>query len=123
MKKVSLSGLVISENDVLSDMDVSEKFDFLPVKKKKDGTFSGSIASAESFEDLRKYVIKTVTRLAGEIFSGKCDIAPYKMRDDMPCGFCPYKAACNFDGALGCRHRSLSKLDKDEIWDSIKNSL
>ncbi len=123
MKKISLTGLVISDEEVLSDMDVTEKFDFLPVKKKKDGTFSGSLASAENFEDLRKYVIKTVTELGKEIFSGKTDILPYKFKDSEPCTYCEFKDACNFDGALGCSHRSIMTPQKDEIWQSIKDAL
>lgn len=121
MKALSLSGLLVSTEHVLNSMDVSEEFDFLPVKKKKDGTFSGSIATEQNFEDLRRYVTKTVKKLAEGIFSGNTDISPYRIKDATPCSYCEYSDACNFDAALGCRSRFISKLDNDEIWEKMNS--
>lgn len=121
MKKISLSGLLVSSEHVLNSMDIEEKFDFLPIKKRKDGTFSGSIATEENFEDLRKYVTKTVAKIANEIFKGKTDISPYKLKDASPCDYCDFGDACNFDSSLGCRYRMMQKVDRDEIWEDIKS--
>jgi len=120
MKKVSLSGLLVSSEHILNSMDVSEKFDFLPVRKKKDGSFTGSIASEKNFEDLRKFVIKKVSEIANEIWKGTTDILPYKMKDNSPCDYCDFGDACHFDGLLGCRHRNILKLDKEEMWKEME---
>lgn len=91
MKALSVSGLLTEDGELLSEMDKTGKFDLLPVNRTQKG-FSGSLASAQNFEDMSKFIKKTVTRLSGEIFCGKCAVSPDKSAD--PCKYCPYITVC-----------------------------
>ena len=91
MKALSVSGLLTEDGELLSEMDKTGKFDLLPVNRTQKG-FSGSLASAQNFEDMSKFIKKTVTRLSGEIFGGKCAVSPDKSAD--PCKYCPYITVC-----------------------------
>ncbi|MBO4898241.1 MAG: PD-(D/E)XK nuclease family protein [Clostridia bacterium] len=111
IKNLSISGLLVDDLDVVSNMDLSGKFEYLPVKIKKDGNFDAysKVASAKNFKNLFEHIKKTVASLTEEIYSGKTDIMPYKGK----CDYCAYTTVCRFD-KNGCR--VMEKLEKEEIW-------
>ncbi len=120
IKKLKLSGLLVDTQEVLEASDKTNVFsDFLPVRRLKNGDFSGNIASASNFNNLQKHIKKTVSALAFEILSGKTDISPYKTKASSPCDWCPYKSACRFDTAQGCAYRNLSTLKNEDIFAKI----
>lgn len=111
IKKLNISGLLIDDIDVLTQMDTTQSFDYLPVKLNSDGTIyrNSSVATAKNFKNLFAHIKKTVASLTEEIYSGKTDISPLEGK----CSYCSYSTVCRFDGN-DCR--VLQKLDKEEIW-------
>ena len=111
IKKLNISGLLTDDIDILTKMDETKNFDYLPVSIRQDGTLgsTSSVASAKNFKSLFAHIKKTVAALTNEIYSGKTDINPYKDK----CTYCSFAPVCRFDG---CSPRTILKQDKENIW-------
>ena len=83
---------------------------------KKDGSLSGSVATAAQLGHLGRYVDKLLHQITGEIAHGNIDADPYaRGPQDSACTYCPFAAACCFDEARDKR-RPLRKTDSEEFW-------
>ena len=111
IKSLNISGLLLEDIDILTEMDRTQAFDFLPVKLNKDGTYSkySQVATAANFKNLFAHIKKTAASLTNEIYSGKTDIAPLSGK----CEYCSFAPVCRFDGN-GCK--ALIRLSDEEIW-------
>ncbi len=115
--QLKMDGLLLEDDEILEAMDINYALgsDVIPVKKKKDGSFSSAskVATEGDFRALSKYAKKTVKKLCGEILSGETSIAPVKGA----CDWCEMKSLCGFDTAIkGCRYTYPEKLsDKDAL--------
>ncbi len=117
-KKFKLSGLVLSDEDVLRamDKDLGTSSDILPAKITKSGV-GGSVATEKQFATLSRYVQKTVKDLIKILGDGHLDISPYKKSDGNACEFCPYGAFCAHDGS---KYRELQKFSAEEVWEEME---
>ena len=119
-KELRRSGLVLAEPAVLQAMehDALQEPHFLPLQVKKDGSISGSIASAAQLGKLAKHVEKQLHEIAREIRDGNIDADPCcKSEEDTPCRYCDWAAACHFaDGKGGDHMRLIQPLRGDEFW-------
>lgn len=117
INELKMDGLVLEDDEILEAMDVNyaRGSSVIPVKKKKDGTFSSNsrVATESDFKALSKHVTKTVRKLCGEILSGQNGIKPVRGA----CDWCEMKSLCGFDTAIkGCSYRYVEKLnDKDAL--------
>lgn len=112
------TGLVLDEPEVLRAMEHSalEKPCYLPIGVKKDGTLSGSVASAAQLGHLGRYVDRLLHEIAGEIAQGNIDADPYdRGPQDSACTYCAFASACCFDERRD-RRRFLRKTDSGEFW-------
>lgn len=122
LDEFSMSGLALSERNVVEHMDWDGQRS-LPVSFVKSGKFSAysSVASREQFEALGSYVKKQLVRYGNEILDGNIAIEPYKSEKRTACDYCAYRGVCGFDPAFsGNRYRKLHKIKKDKIWDKIE---
>ena len=73
------------------------------------------------FENLQKYIYKTIKEIAKEIYSGKIDLTPSYNDGKTPCKYCEYKSICGFDyGFCKNTYNYIDKKSKEEILERIK---
>ena len=124
-KELKLSGLVLSDTEVLSAMDPyyakSGGSEYLPVSVNKDGTFSknSSVADKELFSGIIEKTLKTAGDIGTRIQSGYIKPYPYRQGNKTPCSYCPYSALCGFDSTEH-KYRFLKSLDKEEVRASLR---
>ena len=99
---VTRSGRFVEDDDVLKAMDPDGKGEFIPAKRKADGTYTkGTVLSEAEFGALRSAVEKKVAAVAAEMLAGRSDALPLE-RHGLPCEFCALRPVCrNVDGV--CR--------------------
>lgn len=121
LKELAFNGLVNADPEVvkLMDKELSGSSDILPIRLKKDGTYTAASSVAEEQELLRlsRHVNRKLTEYGQRILAGEVSLAPYELQDDNACRFCTFHSVCGFDRRLdGCEKRRLQPLNKDEIW-------
>jgi len=123
-KQLRRSGLLLSEPEVLRAMEHEslEEPHFLPLRVGKDGSISGSIASAAQLGKLGKYVDQLLRQIAQELREGNIDADPCcHTEDDSVCRYCDWAAACHFrDGRDGDYLRYIQPVEQAEFWDSLE---
>lgn len=125
LKKYKMSGLVLSEPEIIEAMEKKESgyFATIPIMKKIDGSISetkSSCASGEEFKILSEYVNLTLAEIGEEIFSGKVDILPAKNGKNTACDFCEYKSACGNGRYFDAKYRNLLTEEREEIFEKMK---
>ncbi|UOY92083.1 helicase-exonuclease AddAB subunit AddB [Ectobacillus sp. JY-23] len=105
LRKFKMKGLLLGDTEVVRLMDASltsGSSDIVSAGLKKDGTFSAysSVASEQEFHTLKQYVRRTFQDIGTSITEGVIDIAPYKLKTKVACGFCQFKSVCQFDESL-----------------------
>jgi len=102
-KELRRIGLVLDDSDLLEAMEKGGTFRFLPVDRRKDGSFTAAscVASATQMGRLLRKTEDSLRQIARQIASGDIEATPYRTgRDDTPCRFCDFKEACHFDPTL-----------------------
>ena len=108
----------IMEQDFIKDfdgsIDGSSKI-FKGVKINKDGTISGNnTIKTEELSAVLEYAKQILSVTALEISGGKIDVLPFRLKNDTPCGQCPFDSVCQFDKTLN-QYREMSNRDQNEI--------
>lgn len=79
------------------------------------------VKTAEEFDLLMKHIENTLKEAGSEILKGNADIAPYKLKDETACKYCPYIAICRFDKYIsGYNYREINQLNDEEIIEKLK---
>lgn len=129
LEELKMNGLSNGDRKVLSLMDrifleeKSVKSRVIPVELTAKGEYSAysAVADEEQFRSLCKFVEKKITLYGKEILDGNAAAEPYQMKQHTACDYCSYKDVCGFDKKLpGSHYRNLSLLDKEEVWNEIK---
>ena len=124
-KKLRADGLVLDDGVAprLMDGEALGSSELVPLYFRKDGTL-GSNSSAvdpEQMQALLEYTIRRVAELSEEIARGETGVAPYELSDKTPCGYCSFKAVCQFEPALGTTYRRLAPLGDEKAWEIIRS--
>lgn len=119
-KELRRSGLILGEPALIQAMERGDSPEYIPVKFGKDGTASGSLATAEQFGLLRRHIEKLLGDIAGELKAGGIPADPWTQGGQSACDFCDYAAACHFDQRTGDQPRCLRHLRDPEVWDFIR---
>ena len=123
-KELRRSGLVLAEPAVLRAMEheALEQPHFLPLNLRKDGSISGSIASAAQLGKLSGHVEKVLHEITREIRDGNIDADPCcKSEEDTPCRYCDWAEACHFsDGRGGDHLRYILPVKPEEFWKELE---
>ncbi|MBQ6973637.1 MAG: PD-(D/E)XK nuclease family protein, partial [Oscillospiraceae bacterium] len=118
LKEQKRSGLLLDDAAVLQAMEhgAPAQAVYLPVGSRKDGTLTGSLATAEQLGKLGRHVDWVLRQIAGEIRRGNISADPcaYGTEKDA-CTYCPYRTVCCFDERYD-RHRYLQKTDEKDFW-------
>ena len=117
-RELRRSGMVLAEPDVLAAMEheALESPCFLPMGISRDGTISGSLASAVQLGKLGRYVDELLHRVAYEIGAGSIDADPcVRGPQESACDRCAFASACWFDERRD-KPRYLQKTTPEEFW-------
>lgn len=125
MKELRPSGLINASEETVNllDQGLEGESEVIPVKKKKDGSLSqtSNALSEEEFWIMMEYTKELVNRMKGEMLSGDTRLSPYELGSRTGCDYCQYRDICGFDvGIPGCEYRRLSKYDKAEVLEKMK---
>ncbi len=94
---IKRSGLLIDDPDILRAMEKELNGQYIPCKDGKNGV-TGSVVSAETFEELLDRLDETLSNIAGEMKTGRADATPSGKKKDV-CTYCPMKPVCRNNGS------------------------
>jgi ATP-dependent helicase/nuclease subunit B len=100
LKSVKLDGAVLDNVSVITGMDenISGFSDIIPVRRKKDGTFSGgTLLTDEEFDELIDINDSNLESLAENLVSGCVHIDPKSGKSVSACRYCGYNSICNHE--------------------------
>jgi ATP-dependent helicase/nuclease subunit B len=100
LKSVKLDGAVLDNVSVITGMDenISGLSDIIPVRRKTDGTFSGStLLTDEEFDELIDINDSNLESLAENLISGCVHIDPKSGKNVSACRYCGYNSICNHE--------------------------
>lgn len=98
--KLSRRGLLLDDAEVLAAMEPELSGTYLPIRQKKDGTFSGSdsLTSLEGFKTLLASIEETVKGIGNEIKRGNASAKPLRDKKHDACAFCEMHPFCRRKG-------------------------
>ena len=121
IKDFKRKGLILSDDHVLRAMEPSDTPKRLSVKRKKDGTVTGDIATSHQFAQLKRYVFHLLEKIVDEIASGNVSPNPYTRGSSHDaCRFCPYGAVCHSAEVTG--RRNYQAMTAERFWTEIERS-
>ena len=127
LKVFKMSGLASDNPAVIRAMDdeLSGWSCVIPVYLKSDGTISqtqSKTASLAQFDDLKRYIKRTLSKIGQEIMDGNVEISPIKSAKGLPCTYCKYVSVCGFDTSTHRCRRAEQFSSDEEIWEQIRET-
>ena len=94
--KLTRRGLLLDDETVLRAMEGELAGRYLPIKIKKDGSFtkSESLTSLEGFKTLLSSIEDTIARIGGEIKKGNAAAKPIRNKKHDACTYCAMRPVC-----------------------------
>ncbi|OPX87579.1 MAG: ATP-dependent helicase/deoxyribonuclease subunit B [Pelotomaculum sp. PtaB.Bin104] len=128
LREMKMKGLVLADPEVVRKMDceISSNSDLIPVKLKRDGSFSASSAvlTREQFALLRAHLRAQLISAGNEIISGNVDIAPFRRGNFRSCQHCLFHPVCKFDILVeGNTYRPAGTLKESSFWEKLSELL
>ncbi len=121
-KDLKRKGLILSDECVLQAMEPGDEPRRLSIKRTKDGTVSGDIATSHQFNQLKKFIYKILKSIVDDIASGNVAPNPYtRGSSHNACKFCPYGSICHSAEVDG--RRNFKKISADEFWNEISKEV
>jgi ATP-dependent helicase/nuclease subunit B len=88
-------------------------------KDEQYGYYSNSgVLKSDDFEKVLDFTHQKIVSLAGEMFSGKISVSPYRLSDESPCKNCDYISVCRFDWQIN-EYNSLESFNKVQVLEKI----
>ena len=114
--------MLLLDEEVLHAMSPEEKAYRLSITRKKDGTLTGDLATAEQLQLLKSYLLRLLGRMVDEIASGCIDPNPYtRGSSHNACTFCPYTIICHQQTVEG--RRNYKAVSPQRFWDDIQKEM
>lgn len=121
-KDLKRKGLILSDEHVLQAMEQGDEPRRLSIKRTKDGTVSGDIATSHQFNQLKKFIYKILKHIVDDIASGNVTPNPYtRGSSHNACRFCPYGSICHSAEVEG--RRNFKKISAEEFWNEISKEV
>ncbi len=122
-KQLRRSGLLLAEPAVLEAMEHESLREphFLPVRVSRDGSLSGSLASAAQLGKLGAYVDRLLREIAREVRRGNIDADPCcHSEEDSFCRYCDWAGACHFQDGRDRDHlHYILPVKPEEFWSML----
>lgn len=125
-KSFKMKGLLLADRATLLQMDqiadgatsMIAPFGF---KKSGDLYKSSSVATSDEFEAMQRYTQKKIEEAGNQITEGNISIAPYRIKQRVPCTMCAFRAVCQFDQSQnGSGYRNLQQKPDDWLMRQIE---
>ncbi len=94
--KLSRKGLLLDNTEVLKAMENELSGHYLPIKMKKDGSFSStdSLTSLDGFKTLLSSIEGTIENIGNEIKRGNASAKPMQTKKHDACKYCAMRPIC-----------------------------
>lgn len=94
-KQLRMSGVVLSDGEIIQAMEAGAKGRFIPASLNKDGTLGrfSSVLDPEQLETVLRYSKRLIAAMATELREGRVDAVP-NLKNKSACRFCPYGPVC-----------------------------
>lgn len=122
LKKLRMSGLLLSDGEIITAMEAGAKGLFIPAALKKDGTPDGhsAVLSEEELSRVLEYSRRLIATMGRELLGGDARVKP-NMVNSSACAYCPYCAVCGSE--LGERDVEDRRLSQREAMAEIDRRL
>ena len=112
-----MNGLLLDDEAVLNAMEPGLSGFYIPVKQRRDGSFT-SVASLAEFGIIKNHIDSLLIKMAKELSEGKIAALPYRKSNSTPCDFCRFKGVCRRnEDAPFVEHESFSD---DKFFEKVK---
>lgn len=102
-EELRMKGLLIEEPSLLEAMEQTGEGRYIPVSRKKDGSYSSSsVVSGAQMQEVLTYIRTLIVKMAGGLRQGCVSAEPLKGDYDA-CAYCPYFAVCGHEEGDGGR--------------------
>ncbi len=94
---IKKSGILLDDERVLTAMEEDLAGRFIPVQRKKDGSFDKNVRSAEEIAAMEKTMCETVAEAAEALLTGRAEADPRnpaEIHGQNPCEYCKMKPVC-----------------------------
>lgn len=120
LKSLTMSGLVLEDEEVIRGMEKEVKGIYIPVKLKKDGSVDSraSVAKKAELGRLSKKVKNLIIDMASAIKTGQIPSQPVSGSDYDVCRYCDYFSVCGYED--GDSVREVAKMSKKEVFDYLE---
>ena len=95
LKNAQMSGLLLNDPLVLQAMGAQNERNYLPIKKDKEGNYTGQIMTLQEFERLRFLINENIANMSDGIRAGRIEPVPYHAKNSTDaCQYCDYRNIC-----------------------------
>lgn len=115
-------GLLLLDEDVLHAMEPVENPTRLDIKRKKDGTLEGDLATREQLKLLESYLFRVLGKMVEDIASGNVEPNPYtRGTGHDACAWCPYGTICHRETVQG--RRNYKTMTAQWFWEAVEKEM
>jgi len=104
-------------------IDPAQKSGYYNFSFNKEGQLArvsqSGILTPEQFERFLSATQSILQNLAGQLFDGCIEIAPYRLGRTSPCSYCDYRPVCKFDWEINS-YRFLPSLKKTDVLEKLE---
>lgn len=113
-KQLRMSGMVLSDAEIITAMEDGAKGKFIPAALNKDGapTRTSMVLTKEELTRVLEYSKRLIAAMAEELCQGNVEALP-NLKNKSACRYCPYGAVCAKE--YGEQDVQKEKLSKDEV--------
>lgn len=125
MKSFSMKGYVLEDLSIVKEMDhdIEQSSKIIPARVKKDGSFyaTSKVLAPDDMQMLRGAVRNRHRQAGDAMLAGDTRVYPYRLKNQMPCNFCPYQGVCQFDTTdPDAEYRNYAELSAQESLDKMR---
>lgn len=125
MKSFSMKGYVLEDLSIVKEMDhdIEQSSKIIPARVKKDGSFyaTSKVLAPDDMQMLRGAVRNRHRQAGDAMLAGDTRVYPYRLKNQMPCNFCPYQGVCQFDTTdPDAEYRNYAELSAKESLDNMR---
>ncbi|MCM3756468.1 helicase-exonuclease AddAB subunit AddB [Sporosarcina aquimarina] len=128
LKSFSMKGYVLEDLSVVKEMDsdIEQSSKIIPARVKKDGSFyaTSKVLAPDDMHVLRG-AVRSRHRQAGDaMLAGDARVYPYRLKERMPCNYCPYQGVCQFDTTdPDAKYRNYAELSAKESLEKMRKEV